>query len=162
MMDESEWLSPDLWGRTLKFGESFMICTRGPEGPWLPSERKECMAYMCKFKKVGVCGQMECVYDVQISCSWAVCGICTSGCCKAVYRRSQMRARQFEAGNEWCPLSLRQHSNRSISHTCSSYTSHMQVGKSTISNLQGQKQKTKIERLRDIECNYTKSMANST
>lgn len=84
-----------------------------------------------QIKKVGVCGQMECVY-VQISCSWAVCGVCTSGCCKAVYRRSQMKAKQFEAGNEWCPLSFRQHSNRSVSHAWSFYASHMQVGESKI------------------------------
>lgn len=62
MMDESKRLSLDLWGGRLKFGESFVICTRGPEGLRLPLEKKECMTNMCKLKKEGVCGQRECVY----------------------------------------------------------------------------------------------------
>lgn len=100
MMDESKTPSLDLWGGKLKFGESFVICTRGPEGLRLPLEKKECMTCMCKLKKrrcmwsKGVC---VCIDLMFLGC---VCGDYISGWCKAVYRRSQMRARQFEAGNE--------------------------------------------------------------
>lgn len=51
------------------------------------------------------------------------------------------------------------HLDSTATEASSSYASHMQVGKSTIHNLQGQ---NKIKRCGEIKCNDTKSMAKST